>query len=113
MDQWVGANGARSHRRRIRSRAGRPAAGTLTGNKTMEAEGRAEHRSVQRKTYRVMAQPEGGWIVESGEFGQVAGVHRTKEEALRSAREVAKTHQPSQVLVYKKDQTVQAEHTYE
>ncbi len=88
------------------------AAGALIGNKTMEAEGRAEHRSVQRTIYRVMAQPEGGWIVESGEFGQVEGVHPTKEEALRRAREVARAHQPSQVLVYKKDETVQAEHTY-
>ncbi len=88
------------------------AAGALTSHKTMEAEGRVERRSVQRTTYRVMIQPEGGWIVESGEFGQVAGVHRTKKEALRSAREIARAHQPSQVLVYKKDETVQAEHTY-
>jgi hypothetical protein len=49
------------------------AAGSLTGNKTMEAEGRAERWSTQRTTYRVMPQPEGGWIVESGEFGQVTG----------------------------------------
>ena len=59
-----------------------------------------------------MPQPEGGWIVEAGEFGQVTGVHRTKEKALESAREVARDHRPSQVLVYKKDETVQAEHTY-
>jgi predicted RNase H-like HicB family nuclease len=88
------------------------AAGALTGNKTMESEGRVERRSAQRTTYRVVPQPEGGWIVESGEFGQVAGVHRTKEEALRSAREVARAHQPGQVLVSKKDETVQAEPTY-
>ncbi len=108
----------RSKRGRIEQTADRAVgratetAGALTGNQTMEAEGRAEHRSVQRTTYRVTPQPEGGWIVESGEFGQVAGIHRTKDEALRSAREAARDHQPSQVLLYKKDETVQAEHTY-
>lgn len=30
---------------------------------------------------------------------------------MKSARELAQTHEPSQVLVYKKDETVQTEHT--
>jgi uncharacterized protein YjbJ (UPF0337 family) len=88
------------------------AAGSLTGDETMEAEGRALGRSGQRETFRVLAQPDGGWIVETGEAGQVSSVHRTKDEAARSARELAKAHGPSQVLVYKKDGTVQVERTY-
>jgi len=69
-------------------------------------------RTAQRNTYRVVAQPEGRWIVEDGEPGQVSGVHRTKDEAARNARELAKAHKPSQLLVYKKDGTVQTERTY-
>jgi hypothetical protein len=86
--------------------------GSLAGDETMEAEGRALGRTAQRNTYRVVAQPDEGWIVETGEAGQVSSVHRRKEEAARNARELAKAHEPSQVLVYKKDGTVQTERTY-
>jgi hypothetical protein len=51
-------------------------------------------------------------MVEAGETGHVSSIHRTKDEAETSAREVAKAHKPSQVLVYKKDGTVQTERTY-
>jgi uncharacterized protein YjbJ (UPF0337 family)/predicted RNase H-like HicB family nuclease len=88
------------------------AAGSLTGDETMEVEGRALGRSGQRKTFRVLAQPDGGWIVETGEVGQISSVHRTKDEAVGNAKELAKGHEPSQVLVYKKDGTVQTERTY-
>jgi hypothetical protein len=50
--------------------------------------------------------------VETAEVGPVLTVHRTKDEAVRSARGLAKAHQPSPILVYKKDGTVQAERTY-
>ncbi len=86
------------------------ATGALTGDETLEAEGRALGQN--RKTLRILAQPDGGWIVETGEAGHVSSVHRTKDEAVRSARKLAKAHEPSQVLVYKKDGTVQSERTY-
>jgi hypothetical protein len=60
----------------------------------------------------VVAQPDDGWMVESGEVGQALSVHWTKDEAVGSARELARAHEPSQVLVYKKDGTVQTERTY-
>ena len=60
----------------------------------------------------MVAQPDGGWIVETGGIGQVSSVHRTKDEAVASAKELAGVHKPSQVLVYKKDGTVQTERTY-
>jgi Uncharacterized protein conserved in bacteria (DUF2188) len=88
------------------------ATGSLTSDETLESEGRALGRMGLRNTYRVVAQPEGGWVVEAGGAGQVSSVHRTKDEAAKSARELAKANEPSQVLVYKKDGTVQAEHTY-
>ena len=43
----------------------------------------------------MVAQPEGRWVVESGEAGQISSVHRTKDEAVGSARELAKVHVPS------------------
>jgi hypothetical protein len=86
------------------------ATGALTGDETLEAEGRALGRN--RETLRVLAQPDGGWMVETGEAGQVPSVHRTKDEAVRSARKLAKAHELSQVLVYKKDDTIQSERTY-
>jgi Uncharacterized protein conserved in bacteria (DUF2188) len=89
------------------------AAGALSGDKTMEAEGRTLARTSRRETFRVVAQPEGGWIVETGKAGQVSSVHRTKAEATRSARGLARANKPSQVLIYKRDGTVQTERTYE
>jgi Uncharacterized protein conserved in bacteria (DUF2188) len=89
------------------------AVGDVTGDKTMETEGRVERRKGQKNTYRVVSNPNNeGWKVELEESGQVSSVHRTKEEALRQARELAKAHQPSQVLVYKQDGTAQTDHTY-
>jgi Uncharacterized protein conserved in bacteria (DUF2188) len=88
------------------------ATGSISGDETMEAEGRVLGRTGQRTTFRVAPQPEGGWMVEAGRAGQVSSVHRIKDEAVKSARKLAKANEPSQVLVYKKDGTVQAEHTY-
>jgi hypothetical protein len=107
--------------RRKRSRPGeavdkavgraREAAGAVAGDKTMEAEGRTERRRPERNTYSVMPQPGGGWRIE-GEGVRPSGVHRTKEEAVKIARTLAKANKPSQLLVYKKDETVQSERTY-
>ena len=88
------------------------AAGSVTGDDSLESEGRALGRTPDRETYRVVAQPEGGWIVEKGTSGQVSSVHRTKDEAVQDARGIAKVHEPSQILVYKKNGSVQSERTY-
>jgi hypothetical protein len=88
------------------------AAGTVTGDESLKSEGRALGRTPDRATYRVVAQPDGGWIVEKGTSGQVSSVHRTKDEAVQDARGRARASEPSQVLVYKKDGSVQAERTY-
>jgi hypothetical protein len=58
----------------------------------------------------VMPEPGGGWRIE-GEGVRPSDIHRTKEEALRIARVQAKADEPSQLLVYKKDGTVQIERT--
>jgi hypothetical protein len=60
----------------------------------------------------VIAQPDDGWMVETGEVGQALSVHWTKDEAVVSATEPARAHAPSEVLVNKKDPTVQTARTY-
>jgi hypothetical protein len=50
--------------------------------------------------------------VETREVAQVLSVYRTKHEAVSGARELARAREPTQVLVYKKDGTVQTERTY-
>ena len=89
----------------------REAAGAVAGDESLEAEGRTERRSPERNTYSVMAQPGRGWRIE-GERVKPSGVHRTKGEAVKIARTLAKANKPSQLLVYKKDGSVQTERTY-
>ena len=92
------------------------AAGRLTGDQSLEAEGRAVRRKGELKTYVVLPRTEGGWKVEvevEG-AGRASSVHRTKAEAVSAGKELARGHRPSQLLVYKKDGVeVQEEQTYE
>src|SRR5215217_5128505 len=75
------------------------ATGRATGDKSLEAEGRALRTKGELKTYLVRPHPEKGWKVEA--------------EAVAAAKELARSRAPSQVLVYKKDGlNVQEEKTY-
>ena len=94
---------------------GRLAEGTgrVTGDESMEAEGRALRRQGERKTYVVTAHPDGGWQVQTEGATRASSVHRTKPEAVAAAKELARGQTPSQVLVYKKDgMEVQEEKSY-
>jgi len=89
------------------------ATGRATGDKSLEAEGRALRTKGKMKTYLVMPHAEKGWKVEAEGARRASSVHRTKPEAVASAKELARSKAPSQVLVYKKDGlTVQEEKTY-
>lgn len=88
------------------------AAGFLTGDRTLEAEGRAGQRKARRKTYSVRPQPDGKWRVEAEDASRASGVHDVKDDAVRQAKELARSHEPSQILVYKQDGTIQTEQTY-
>jgi hypothetical protein len=73
------------------------AAGRLTGDESLEAEGRAVRRKGELKTYVVSPRAEGGWKVE-----------------VEGARRASSGHRPSQLLVYKKDGVeVEERRTYE
>ena len=88
-------------------------AGSVTGAKSLEAEGRALRRKGERKTYLVTPHPDGGWQVETEGARRASSVHRTKPEAVAAAKEKARSQTPSQLLVYKKDGLeVQEEKTY-
>jgi hypothetical protein len=89
------------------------AAGRLTGDKSLEAEGRATRRKGELKTYVVSPHADRGWKVQAEGAGRASSVHRTKAEAQAVGRELARSHAPSQLLVYKKDGLeVQEEQTY-
>ena len=78
----------------------------------LEAEGSALGRTARTQSYRVVAQPEGDGLWKPEKTGKVSSILQTKNGAETSARELAKVHKPSQIFVYNKDGTVQAEHTY-
>ena len=89
------------------------ATGRATGDKSLEAEGRALRTKGELKTYLVRPHPEKGWKVEAEGAKRASSVHRTKPEAVAAAKELARSRAPSQVLVYKKDGlTVQEVKTY-
>jgi uncharacterized protein YjbJ (UPF0337 family) len=91
------------------------ATGRATGDKSLEAEGRAMRRKGELKTYLVRphAEKKKGWKVEAEGARRASSVHRTKPEAVAAAKELARSRAPSQLLVYKQDGlTVQEERTY-
>lgn len=88
------------------------AAGVMSGDKSLEAEGRADQRKSQRKTYSVRSQPDGRWRVEADDSDRASSVHDMKDDAVRKAKELAQNQKPSQVLIYKQNDTVQSEQTY-
>ena len=53
------------------------------------------------------------WKVEAEGATRATSVHPTKDEAVTAARELAHGQEPSQVVVYKMDGTVQTRYTYE
>lgn len=64
------------------------------------------------KTVFHVAPHEEGWKVEAEGAKSPASVHTTKDEALTSARELAKKAEPSQVVVHRMDGTIQTQFGY-
>lgn len=89
-------------------------AGKVTGDESLESEGRALRRKDELKTYLVAPHPDGGWKVQAEGAGRATSVHRTKAEAVSAGKELARGKAPSQLLIYKEDGVeVQEEKTYE
>jgi hypothetical protein len=87
-------------------------AGAVTGDKSLEAEGRTMGRSADRTTYTVTARDDGTWEVRADGASRATSVHDSKKEAVAGAKKLSGKRRPSQLLVYKKDGTVQTEQTY-
>jgi poly(hydroxyalkanoate) granule-associated protein len=66
----------------------------------------------QVAVYAVVAR-EDGWAVEKQGRERAVSVHPTKDEALEAARAVASEHRPSELVVHRKDGTVQDTVVYE
>ena len=89
------------------------AAGKVSGDKSLEAEGRVLRRKSALKTYLVTPHADGGWKVQVEGANRATSVHRTKAEAVAAGKELARSKAPSQLLVYKEDGfEVQEERTY-
>ena len=89
------------------------ALGQMTGDKSLEAEGRATRKKGELKTYIVTPHSDGGWKVQAEGASRASSVHRTKAEAVAAGKELARGQAPSQLLVYKQDGLeVQEEQTY-
>ena len=65
-----------------------------------------------RKTYHVVPSPKGGWNVEAEKASRPSSRHGTKDEVVTRARELAKQQNLGQVVIHKKDGTIQEERTY-
>jgi uncharacterized protein YjbJ (UPF0337 family) len=90
------------------------AAGRMSGDENLEAEGRVLRRKSELKTYLVKPHTDARWKVQAEGASRATSVHRTKAEAVTAAKELARSKSPSQLLVYKEDGfEVQEERTYE
>jgi poly(hydroxyalkanoate) granule-associated protein len=64
-----------------------------------------------RAVYHVVPH-EGGWAVKREGDAQAMSVHDTKAPALERARELARASEPSQLVIHRKDGTIQDSATY-
>ena len=64
------------------------------------------------QVYCVKPDVGGGWAIEKRNAEQALIVYRTKQKAVAVAKEIAWTSEPSLLVVYKKDGTIQNVHFY-
>lgn len=94
----------------------RPSRPILLGNHGEAAAGikqnKNEDRMPTRITYHVVPDSS-GWLVKKGRAKKASSAHTTKEEALRAASDVAKSHPLSQVVVHNASGVIESDRTYE
>jgi hypothetical protein len=67
-----------------------------------------------RRVYHVTPDKESGhWRVELEKAQRASSLHENKTEAVAAARGYAQNNRPAQVVVHKKDGSIQREYTYE
>lgn len=65
-----------------------------------------------RKKYHVTPAEE-GWRVTAERAERASALAPSKQEAIERARELARRQKPSQVIVHRRDGTIEREFTYE
>jgi hypothetical protein len=67
----------------------------------------------QRTVYHVVYDSDGKrWRVLRENASRASSVHRTKDEAIIAGRKLAKNHVPGQLVIHKRDGSIQTEYTY-
>jgi uncharacterized protein YdaT len=64
-----------------------------------------------RKTYHVLHE-EGDWKVKLEASNRASGTFDNKEDAVERARELAQREEKAQVIVHRRDNTIENEFTY-
>lgn len=72
----------------------------------------AQQTAVEARVLHVVPNDEGWIVTMEGEDAPVSA-HGTKKEAVSAARETAKDHAPSQLVVHKQDRSVQESFSYD
>lgn len=65
-----------------------------------------------RKKYHITPNKTGGWKIKGQGSAKASKLSKTKEEAIKIGRKIAKSVQPSQLIIHKKDGKIQTEYTY-
>ncbi len=65
-----------------------------------------------RKVYHISPRQEGGWQVKAEKASRASNIEKTKAEAVEKAKELAKAVTEGQIIIHKKNGTIQTEHTY-
>lgn len=67
---------------------------------------------MSRTVYHVVPRTRGQWGVKKENAEKASTTEDSKQEAIDSAKELAKKNKPSQIIIHKKDGSFQTEHTY-
>jgi hypothetical protein len=67
----------------------------------------------QRTVYHVVYDSDGKqWRVLRENASRASSVHTTKKEAIAAGRKLAKSHVPGQLVIHKRDGSIETEYTY-
>ena len=64
-------------------------------------------RMPEPETYHVIIR-ESGWSVKRAGASRATSVHKTQKEAVAAARRIASKHQPSELVIHRKDGTIES-----
>ena len=66
----------------------------------------------ERVTYHVVPGEHGGWNVQQENAGQVFGNYRSRTDAILQARDLARTHEYSLLVVHDRSGMIEKEYDY-